>query len=235
VAGLPAALLVGDTVVSVEPHAKHLLIRFASGKTLHTHMRMQGAWYVHPVGERWRRPAWQARIVLEAGDRVAVCFNAPIVELVRTKAEVIHPALSALGPDILVQPLAIPEILARAGSRPRSTEVGDLLLDQRVISGIGNIFRCESLFVARLHPCRLLASIDDHVLTAAVEAAARLMIANTQPGSSVRREFGLGAGERWVYRRTRRPCRRCGTAIQSARVGQQARTAYWCPTCQPPP
>jgi endonuclease-8 len=223
---------VSNDVLNVEARAKHVLIRFSSGVTLHTHMQMSGAWYVYPAGARWRLPAWQARIVLESSDRVAVCFNAPVVELLRTKDELAHPVLGALGPDILLDPLDVDAIAARAAARPETIEIGDLLLDQRVVSGIGNIFRCEALFLAGVRPNRPRSGLDQAALVEAVLIAAKLMRANVRPGTSVHRDTGLGAGGRWVYGRAGQPCRRCGATIRSARVGGYARTAYWCPDCQ---
>ena len=233
-AEVAAATLVGDRVADVEARAKHLLIRLHSGRVLHTHMRMTGSWHVYPTGERWRRPAWQARIVLEAGDRVAVCFNAPVVELLAAGMEVAHPSLASLGPDILASPLVdVDEVRRRVAARPGDTEIGDLLLDQRVISGIGNIYRCETLFLGRVHPQRPLAEVDAATLDRLVTTAARLMAATIGPQAEVGRDVGQGVGERWVYGRSRRPCRRCGARIVSGRTGVQARTAYWCPRCQP--
>ncbi len=232
VAKVAASALVGDRVGSVEARAKHLLIHFDSGRVLHTHMRMTGSWHLYPAGERWRRPAWQARVVLEAGDRVAVCFNAPVVELLAAGMERAHPSLLGLGPDVLVAPVDLDEVRRRAAGLAPRTEIGDLLLDQRVVSGIGNIYRCETLFLGRLHPRTAIASVDAAALDGLVTTASRLMTANARPSASIGREFGLGADERWVYGRQRRPCRRCGAPIASERIGSQARIAYWCPRCQ---
>ena len=215
--------LIGDRVLTVEAQGKHLLVRLSSGRTIHTHMRMQGSWHVYPAGERWQRPRSQARLVLEAGDHVAVCFNAPVVELLRDVEAVAHPSLSALGPDVLAGAFDLTEALTRAAAQPGATEIGDLLLDQRVVAGIGNIWRCETLFLAGLHPRRPVGSIGDDSLGAVFETASDLM----------RRSVSDGRGnERWVYGRTGRPCRRCGTLVVSRRVGAGARTAYWCPSCQ---
>jgi endonuclease-8 len=222
VTGVAASVLVGDRVEDVVARAKHLLIRFGSGRSLHTHMRMTGSWHVYSVGERWQRPAWQARVVLEAGDHVAVCFDAPVVELLAARMEQVHPALAALGPDVLVEPLDVEEVLRRVAMRPDGTEIGDLLLDQRVVSGIGNIYRCESLFLAGVEPRCPIGRLSPDALAAMVCTAARLMRASV---------VGTRA-QTWVYGRAGRPCRRCGTSVRAARVGAQARTAYWCPRCQ---
>ena len=235
VASVAAGALVGDRLDSVEARAKHLLMRFDSGRVLHTHMRMTGSWHVYSAGEKWQRPSWQARVVLEAGERMAVCFNAPVVELLAAGMERAHPAITGLGPDVLVDPLDLSEVRRRTRAGPERTEIGDLLLDQRVVSGIGNIYRCETLFLGRVHPQRTIREIDDATLDRLVMDASRLMRANARPEACVGREFGLGPDERWVYGRSGRPCRRCGSRITSGRMGTQARTAYWCPRCQPRP
>ena len=233
VAGVAAQALVGDTVAEVEARGKHLLVRFESGRVLHTHMRMTGSWHVYTSGERWQRPGWQARFVLEAGDHEAVCFNAPVIEILAARMEQVHPSLTGLGPDVLVEPLDLDVVRQRAAGLAPTTEVGDVLLDQRVVAGIGNIYRCETLFLGRVHPKRPIRDIDGPTLDRLILDASRLMLANARPTASVGREFGLGADERWVYGRGRRPCRRCGTRISSARTGAQARTVYWCARCQP--
>jgi endonuclease-8 len=234
VAGLPVATLVGRRVEAVDARAKHLLVRFDSGAVLHTHMRMTGSWHVYRTGERWRKPGDQARLVLVAGDRVAVCFNAPVVELLAAHGERFHPSLSRLGPDVLVEPLDLDEVRRRAADRSPELPVGELLLDQQVVSGIGNIYRCESLFLRRLNPWTRRHALDDNALDALVTTAARLMRENVEPGRGFGRDLGSGIDRPAVYRRTGRPCYRCRHPIRSARSGQQARTVYWCDTCQAP-
>ena len=112
-----AAKLVGHTVERVEARGKHLLVRFDGGLVLHTHMRMSGSWHVYVAGERWRRPEHEARLVVECGDHVAVCFNAPVIELLVEREEPAHPTLAGLGPDILSQPLDVDAIRTRARAR----------------------------------------------------------------------------------------------------------------------
>lgn len=216
----------GQHIDGVEARGKHLLIRLGSGQTLHSHLRMTGSWHVYAAGRRWRRKPAEARLVLTCGDRVAVCFNAPVVELLQRRAEKAHPVLTGLGPDVLVDPLGLDEVRRRAATRPPDLALGELLLDQRVVAGIGNIYRCESLFLEGLSPWAPQSSISGERLDALVTAASRLM----------RRQLGPFTGQgglRWVYRRAGRPCRRCGTRIRSRPQGELARIAYWCPTCQP--
>lgn len=221
-----AAPMVGHTVQKVEANGKHLLIRFDSGHVLHTHLRMTGSWHVYSAGERWQRPASQARVTLTCGGRVAVCFNAPVVELLPPGAESNHPSLSGLGPDVLAENLDAAEVRRRARHWPPDTPLGELLLDQRVVAGIGNIWRCEALFLEGRSPWAPVSSLKDDELEALVATASRIM------KESVAGPF-TGRADRWVYRRTGRPCHKCGTAITSRPQGEQARTAYWCPTCQP--
>lgn len=225
-------LAVGATVTAVEAKGKHLLVRFSSGVVLHTHMRMTGSWHVYPVGERWRKPRSQARAVITCGDRLAVCFSAPVVQVLADHEERIHPALRALGPDVLAPELDIDEVMRRARARPPDTLVGELLLDQTVLAGIGNIYRCEALFLEELDPWTSLAELDDATLRRLVTRARALIAGNAGPGAPGVGDMRAGPGAAWVYGRTGRPCRRCGTAVRSAPLGGQPRTAHWCPHCQ---
>ena len=222
--GLPAHKLVGQTVDAVEAKGKHLLIRFSSGMVLHSHMKMTGSWHVYFAGQKWQRPASQARFVLETGDRIAVCFNAPVVELLAANGEAQHPGLVNLGPDVLKPPVDLAEVRRRAATTPPKTTVGELLLDQSVVSGIGNIFRCESLFLQRLDPFTPRVDLGDEQLDALVGVASEVMLESVRTGHMA---------DSWVYGRSRRPCRRCGTRIESRALGSPLpRTVYWCPRCQ---
>ena len=220
-----AAPMVGRTVEKVEANGKHLLMRFDSGHVLHTHLRMTGSWHVYSAGERWQRPLRQAKVAVTCGERVAVCFNAPVVELLAPGGEQSHPSLSNLGPDVLDVPLDVEGIRQRARSRSPGTALGELLLDQRVVAGIGNIWRCESLFLEGQSPWATASTLGDGELDTLMATAHRIMRQSLGPFT--------GRPQTWVYRRAGRPCRRCGTEIRSRAQGEQARTAYWCPTCQP--
>ena len=228
---VPAQKLVGQTVLDVEARAKHLLIRFSSGMVLHTHMKMTGSWHVYFAGQKWQRPVSQARFVLEAGDRIAVCFNAPVVELLASGGEGQHPGLVNLGPDVLKPPVDLDEVRRRATAS--STTIGELLLDQSVVSGIGNIWRCEALFVQRLDPFTPIRDVPVERLDELVTVASEMMQRAARPTEYVGRAFGGGMDKPWVYGRSRRPCYRCGTRIESRSLGSLLpRTVYWCPRCQ---
>jgi endonuclease-8 len=230
---IDAARLIGRTVDEVEAQGKHLLIRFSGGLLLHTHMQMTGSWHVYPTGERWNKAASQARVVIETGARLAVCFNAPIVELLTDADLRTHQTLRRLGPDVLKPADLDPaEVRARARSRaPAAPTVGELLLDQQVVSGIGNVYRNEALFLCGTNPRLASADLDDDLIDRLVATAARLMQANAVT-SAFDRSFDGGPNQPWVYKRSGRPCRRCGTLIERELLGPQARSVYWCPVCQ---
>jgi endonuclease-8 len=196
-------------------------------------MRMTGSWHVYPSGERWRRPVRQAKVTLTCGDRMAVCFNAPVVELLDARDERAHPMLAGLGPDVLAVDFDVDEVVRRSGLRSPELSIGELLLDQQVVSGVGNIYRCESLFLARHNPWTPRTALDLDQLAHLVGVAADLMRANVMAGSTLDRQFGGGRARPWVYRRNGRPCRRCGTLVSAGRLGYHARAVYWCPGCQP--
>jgi len=242
VPGLDASRLVGRSVDTVETRGKHLLIRLSGGLSVHTHMRMTGSWHVYPAGEPWRKPVRQARLVLAAGERVAVCFNAPTVELLGARDERSHPSLRRLGPDVVAPEAPDPvEVRRRARIRAAaSPTIAELLLDQQMVSGIGNVYRSECLFLCGLHPATAVAELRDDQLDDLVATASRLMRVNARATSAPSRSFGPSsddrglpsAGRTWVYRRNGRPCRRCGSPVRRGLLGPQARAVYWCPVCQ---
>jgi endonuclease-8 len=219
-----AARLVGDQVDHVSAQGKHLLMHLRSGVVVHTHMQMRGAWHVYGAGQPWARPTRQARLTIEAGDRVAVCFNAPVVEVLGPSAARSHAWLGALGPDVVEPGFDVGEVVRRALQMARDTPIGDVLLDQRVLAGVGNIWRSETLWRCRLHPATTIGSLTPDRRRDVVVTASSLLQASAGPGPRP----ALA-----VYRRRGRPCPRCGRAVRSGRVGVHARTAYWCPGCQP--
>jgi endonuclease VIII len=227
--------LVGTRVVSIDPVGKHLLIRFDNGLTLHTHLRMGGTWHRYAPGEKWRIADWKARVVLEVPEHVVVCFNAPVAELMDDRAVAIHPALVSLGPDLLAPAFAADEAVRRLQSHP-DLEVAEALLDQRVMAGIGNVFKSEILFVEGINPWTPVSTLDDAQLTSLVATARRLLLDNATPGRPQRvttRGDPTVRPSAYVYGRANERCTRCGTPICIRRQGALNRSTYWCPRCQP--
>lgn len=218
------ARFAGRTVTGVEPVGKHLMIRFDNGLAIHSHMRMRGAWHLYGRADSWRRPAWQARAVLETEDSVAVCFSAPLIEIVRDE----QARIGHLGPDILDENWSVREVLKRARDHGPAA-VGELLLDQRVTAGIGNVYRCEALWHCRVNPWTSTADLGDEQLATLFATAHEAMRANL--GAERERRFpGYGRGA--VHGRGGRPCPRCGSRIRVRAQGELARMTFWCPTCQ---
>jgi endonuclease-8 len=221
--------IVGSTVSAVESQGKNLLIRFDNGLEIRTHLRMNGSWHRYRPGEPWRRPAARARLVIEVPGAVAVCFDAPVVELFEQRAAAIHPGLANLGPDLL-DPLFGPDDATEAVRRLRDPgradrTISEALLDQRALAGIGNIWRNEALFAERVNPFAPVRELGDEALDRLVATARRLLTDSTRdtPGRAPLR----------VYRRSGRPCPRCGTLIRSRPLATEVpRTTYWCPRCQ---
>jgi endonuclease-8 len=230
--------IVGREISAVEALGKNLLIRFDNGLEIRTHLRMNGSWHRYRPGEPWRRPASRARLVLEVPGAVAVCFDAPVVELFEVRTAGLHPSLGRLGPDLLAPDFDRVEAVRRLRdpSRARLT-VGEALLDQRALAGIGNVYKNELLWIERVSPFATVADIGDEVLARLVSTARRLLVANATPGRGPERVTTAGdrgaPGPLYVYGRTGRPCRRCRVPIASARQGHDIpRTTYWCPSCQ---
>ncbi len=218
--------IVGRRIDSVEAQGKNLLIRFDGGLELRTHLRMHGSWHRYRPGERWRRPPARARLVLEVEGAVAVCFDAPVVELFETRTEPLHPSLSRLGPDLLAEAFDTDEAMRRLRDPARNDlSISEALLDQRALAGIGNIWRNETLHAERVSPSARVGDLDDETLARLVATARRLLV-QSAAGAPGRTALG-------VYRRAGRPCRRCGTLIRSRPADSTVpRTTYWCPTCQ---
>ena len=223
--GPQAGRLVGATVTGVEAAGKNLLIRFDNGLEVRTHLRMHGSWHRYRPGERWRRPAARARLVIEVPGSVAVCFDAPTVELFERRAEGLHPGLSRLGPDLLRDPFDAGEALRRLRDPARADRsIAEALLDQRALAGIGNEVKCQVLWEAKVSPWRSVRDTDDDTLGRLIGRAREIL----------RDGAATGRRPRDVYRRAGRPCPRCGTLIRVEHQGLQLpRLTFWCPGCQP--
>ncbi|MFE8009752.1 Fpg/Nei family DNA glycosylase [Streptomyces sp. NPDC057418] len=229
--------LTGRTVLDVTARGKHLLTRIEDGLTLHSHLRMDGAWRVYRPGERWRGgPAHQIRAVLSNAEHTAVGYRLPVLELLRTQDE--ERVVGHLGPDLL-GPGWDPDTALRNLLAEPARPLGEALLDQRNLAGIGNVYKCELCFLARVTPWLPVGELPQPLATRLVGTAKQLLEANrdrparTTTGPTAAYGRG-GARERlFVYGRARRPCLRCRTPIRSS--DQDDRPTYWCPRCQSGP
>jgi endonuclease-8 len=220
----------GSTVLGTSSRGKHLLTRFDNGITLRTHLKMEGIWYVHPRGTRWKRPAHTARVILRTATTEAVGFQV-VLDLVRTEKE--DDLVGHLGPDLLGPDWDADLALARLRADP-AAPIGDALLDQRNLAGIGNVYKSELCFIARVDPLTPVGAVPD--LPAVVAKAKQLLEANKLRHTRITTGDSRRGYQQWVYGR-RGPCLRCGTRIAKADQGPpgQERPTYWCPTCQPLP
>lgn len=226
--------LAGRTIAGCRSVGKHLLIEFSGQIILRTHMRMSGSWHLYRPGERWQRPSRAARIRIDTDAWVAVAFDVPVAEFVREADLHRHRPLTTLGPDLADPSFDRSDALARIRAAAQRA-IGDVLLDQRIVAGIGNVLRSEALFVAGVHPETAAAGLNGDAATRLLNVAAELLQRNARPDAGPERNT---TGRRapgqalWVYQRTGQPCRRCGTAVVSAAHGLEARRVYWCPSCQ---
>ena len=220
--------LTGTTVLNVVARGKHLLFRFDDGRSLHTHFKMEGTWHLYRRGERWRGgPGHEIRAILETERWVAVGWRLAVVDLIATASEA--ELLSHLGPDVLGPDWDAGEALARIEKDPERS-IGAVLLDQRVIAGPGNVYKCEICFLRGLHPETPVGAVED--LPGLVDLTKRLMEANRSTGDQNTTGDARRGRKQWVYGRGGGPCRRCGTLIErKAEPGD--RVTYWCPSCQP--
>jgi endonuclease-8 len=240
--GPQVSQIVGKKIDAVDAVGKNLLIRFEGGLELRTHLGLHGSWHRYRPGETWRRPASRAALVIEVPGAVAVCFDAPVVELFEQRTEPVHPTFSTLGPDLLDDDFDMAEAIRRLKDPSRAAaEVGDALLDQRAVAGIGNVFKSEILFMERVSPSAKLGTVDEATLERILTTARDQLQANARPDAPAGRTTTvdprtgakLAPSRLWVYDRAGRPCHRCGTLIRSgAQGGELPRTTYWCPSCQ---
>jgi endonuclease-8 len=207
-----AQRLDGRLLEGVEAVGKNLLLRFEGGLVLRSHLRMSGRWRVEQRGRNRVGKPW---LVLRGAEREAVLWNGPVLEL-HSRATL------RLGPDILEKPPRLDEMLANLRRGTQERAFGDALLDQRLVAGVGNMWKAEALWIARVSPWRSLRDVTDDEIRATLAAASKVMRAGLEGTRPLRR----------IYRRAGRPCSRCGTKIESRGQGDDNRTAYWCPGCQ---
>ena len=230
--------LTGREVTEVVAVGKHLLIRLTgespnhAGVTVHSHLRMEGSWHVHRTGERWvgARPEHGIRVILANREWTAIGHRLGMLDLVATTAE--HTLIGHLGPDILAPDWDLDTGTARVAAHP-DRSVGEALLDQRLIAGIGSFFMSEACFLRGINPWQPVGDVSD--LQALVQMAHRLMTANVDRAVQVTTGDARRGQEQWVHSRSGRPCRRCRTTVRVAQLGlaPTQRVAFWCPSCQP--
>lgn len=223
--------LAGRVVLEVRSRGKHLLTRLTGGLSLHTHLRMDGSWQLCRPGQPWRGgPAWQVRAILENAQWQAVGYRLPVLDLLPTGEE--HRVVGHLGPDLLGPDWDPAEAARRLGADP-GREIGQALLDQRVLAGVGNLYKTEICFLRGVSPWTPVGRAGDP--RAAVDLAHRLLEANKSTPEQVTTGERAAGRRHWVFERS--TCLRCGTRTGTALQGgpPHTRIAYWCPRCQPGP
>jgi endonuclease-8 len=223
--------LTGRAVREVVSRGKHLLTRIDDDLTLHTHFRMDGTWHLYRPGDRWRGgPDWQVRVVLTTDQWHAVGYRLPVVELLARADE--NRAVGHLGPDILGDDWDREKAIRRLAQQP-DREVGQALLDQRNLAGIGNLYRSEALFLAGVSPWLAVGDVPD--LGVVVDVAVRLLQANKANPAQVTTGDPRRGRSHFAYERDGKPCLRCRTPIAMAEQGAPpyGRVVYWCRRCQP--
>ncbi len=231
----------GRTVEQVESRGKWLLIHFSGDLILATHMLMSGSWHIYRAGERWECGRNHMRIVVGTDEFVAVGFNVSVARFYNARSLERFAGIADLGPDLLgdnfVEEEARQRLLAQSDE-----EIGNVLLIQRVMAGIGNAFKSEVCFACAVNPFRMVSSLQKPEIDCILDTAKRYLAANVADGAGdqittytgLRRTTGMSnpAERLWVYRRVGQECRRCGTKIQTRKQGPGARSTYWCPDCQ---
>jgi endonuclease-8 len=216
--------LAGRAVTEVSAHGKHLFLRFGDDLTIHSHLRMTGAWRVHPEGARWARSPRRAWLVILKDDNNVVQFDGPVLELLTESRRRFDRRLALLGPDIVADDFDAGAVLRRLRADDPSRGIGDALLDQRIVAGIGNLWKAEGCWLAQIDPWRPAGEVaDDEVARVLAELRPRM------------RESALDGNQsrhRNIYNNAGRACPRCGTEIAGRGQGDDNRTTYWCPGCQ---
>jgi endonuclease-8 len=234
--------ITGRTIEKVESAGKWLRIYLSDDLILVTHMLMSGSWHIYRPGESWKRSRTQMRVALYTSDFVAVAFSVPIAEFHTAATLERHRSVQKLGPDVLAPEFDEDEAIRQLRTRP-DLEVGVAVLRQHLVAGMGNVFKSEVCFASRVNPFRLVGSLNSGELQALMQNARRFLQNNVleTSGDRIVTYSGLrrttntsNPAERlWVYHRSGQPCRRCKTPIQSRKQGEEARTTFWCPSCQP--
>lgn len=224
--------IVGKTCTAIDTHGKNLFIHFDNQLVLRGHLRMYGTWHVYRPGESWRLPEREARLVLEVEDAVVVNFSAPVIELLEERMLTQHVPIATLGPDLLAEAFDEDEAFRRFRDPARAERfIGDVIMDQAVMAGVGNIWKHETLYRCAIYPWRLVKDIDDSTLRALIARSRGLLLLSVgrgEPGTAPARRPSM-----FTYMRHGQPCRRCYTRLQTATQGRDLRKTTWCPKCQP--
>jgi endonuclease VIII len=215
----------GRAVTDIRTHGKHLLVDFEGDLVLHSHLRMTGSWGVYPEGRRWHRGSGRAWVVLESRGHQVVEFDGPVLELMTAGRARLDQRLATLGPDVLAPEFDAARFLARLRSDDQTRAIGDALLDQRNVAGIGNAWKAEGCWAAEIDPWRPVASVSDAEALAVIEAV--------RPGMLESARNGHTRGRSSVYRQAGRPCPRCGSVIR-ARAGGLGRSPSGTPPARHP-
>jgi endonuclease VIII len=214
----------GRAVRRVDARGKHLFVRFEGGLTLHSHLRMTGLWGVYGRGQRWRRSPRRAWLVMRTKEHEVVQFDGPILELMTDSRSRFDRRIAELGPDVVADDFEERAFLRRLRGDDPTRGIGDALLDQRNLAGVGNVWKSEGCFLAGVDPWRRVSELSDAQALAPVREVRPLMREAAARGSHTREPF--------VHERAGLPCRRCGTIIRARGQGDENRTTYWCPRCQ---
>ena len=236
---------IGQTITQIEARGKWLLIHFSGGSILATHMLMSGSWHIYRPGDPWQEKASNVRIVIETADYLAVGFRIPVARMYTAESLLRDKKIPRTDRDVLSSSFDAANAVKRLMARTRD-ELGDALLRQDVLAGVGNVFKSEICFLLRLSPFRKVETLSEKQVKEIVARAQKLMAANvledstdlivTYSGKNRRTTHNATPGDNlWVYGRKNEPCRKCGTPIKRALQGPNARSTYWCPTCQPLP
>jgi endonuclease-8 len=234
--------IVGRTIEKVESHGKWMRVNFSGRLILLTHMLMSGSWHIYRPGEAWQKRAIDMRIVIKTEKIWAVAFNVPIAEFHTTDTLRHRDGFRKLGQDVLATDFD-PAQAVKSLRAHGDLEVGVALLTQSIMAGLGNVFKSEVCFACGINPFRRIGSLHADEVACLVSTARKFMLANVAETSGdqivtytgMRRTTGrINTEERlWVYGRRNEPCRECGTAIESRKQSEDARTTFWCPQCQP--
>jgi endonuclease VIII len=242
VAEVDEKLVHDATVVDIRAHGKNLLIDLSSGFTLHSHLLMRGRWRMRPLSQAGFLPH-DTRLAIRTSEVEAFC-TAQILRLVKTDRISRDPKLARLGPDPLHEGFQVSDVIQRMQGSP-ARELGDIVLDQAVMAGIGNVLKSEGLFLAGADPWARVDSYDDVQLHSVIQSLAKVLRDNSKPRLGLDRKGGRmtrltdqsfrGTGSRlWVYNKSGEPCLVCGTRVQMKPQGEHVRSTYWCRRCQPP-